>query len=137
MPSKKQVPDAGKRVPTVLIVEDEGLLRVALSHYLQECGFNVLEAVNGEEAIQILEKSGIAIDVVFSDVRMPGAVDGFALAQWVRRHRPGMAVILTSGDGKKAQAAIELCGNEPFFAKPYDLAAVVRRIREIVDGAER
>ena len=57
------------RTPTILVVEDEALLRVTLSHFLQECGFNVLEAVNGDEAVQILDQGGIAIDLVLDKLQ--------------------------------------------------------------------
>jgi CheY-like chemotaxis protein len=123
------------RTPTILVVEDEALLRVALSHYLQECGFNVLEAASADEAVQILDQSGIAIDLVLSDVRMPGSMDGFGLATWIRQNRPGLPVFLASGDDKKIVAAQELCEGEPFFAKPYDLDLLVTRIRKILGAA--
>jgi CheY-like chemotaxis protein len=124
------------RIPTILVVEDEALLRVTLSHFLQECGFNVLEAVSADEAVQILDQSGIAIDLVLSDVRMPGSMDGFGLATWIRKNRPGLPVFLASGDDKKVVAAKELCAGEPFFAKPYDLDHLVMRIRKILGKAK-
>jgi CheY-like chemotaxis protein len=124
------------RTPTILVVEDEALLRVTLSHFLQECGFNVLEAGNADEAVQILDQGGIAIDLVLSDVRMPGSMDGFGLASWIRKNRPGLPVFLASGDEKKVVAAKELCAGEPFFAKPYDLDLLVTRIRKILGKAK-
>ena len=125
-------PHPDERTPTILIVEDEVLIRIALSDYLQECGFKVLETGHAGEAVEIIEHSPVTIDLVFSDVVMPGAMDGFALAIWVRAHRPGLPVILTSGDAKKAACARELCEREPFFAKPYDLTRVVARIRAVL-----
>lgn len=127
-------PDPEERTPTVLIVEDEALIRIALSDYLQECGFKILEAVNGEEAVKIIEGAHVTIDLVFSDVAMPGAIDGFALARWVRTHRPGLPIVLTSGDSRKAAAARDLCERESFLAKPYDLARVVAEIRAILSA---
>jgi hypothetical protein len=56
---------------------------------------------------------------------MPGEIDGFGLATWVRANRPGLPIILTSADGKKSEAAKDLCENEPLFAKPYDVQLVV------------
>jgi DNA-binding response OmpR family regulator len=124
-----------QRVPTMLIVDDEALLRVALSHYLQECGFTVLEAVNADEAVLILDKGGIAIDLVLTDVTLPGSIDGFGLATWIRKNRPGLPVFLVSGDQKKVIAAKELCAGEPFFAKPYDLDLLVMGIRKVLGRA--
>jgi len=86
-----------------------------MSDYLQECGFKVLEASSADEAILIIEKSDVFIDLVFSDVSMPGTIDGFALAHWVRTNRPGLPIILTSGDAKKASSAKQLCESEPLW----------------------
>ena len=126
-------PDPRERTPAILVVEDEVLIRLVISAYLQECGFHVYEAGNSMEAIRILEATHTPIDLVFSDVAMPGEMDGFGLAHWVRKHRPGLPVILTSGDAKKSAAARELCENEPFLTKPYDLDQVVAHIRKVID----
>jgi CheY-like chemotaxis protein len=129
-------PDPGERTPTILVVEDEILIRFVISDYLQHCGFRVHVAGDAEEAIQILQAAD-PIDVVFSDVVMPGEMDGFGLAQWIRKNRPGLPIILTSADAKKAMAAKELCENEPFFAKPYDVVQVVAEIRAVIEGKTR
>jgi DNA-binding response OmpR family regulator len=125
-------PDPRDRTPTILIVEDELLVRMALSEYLQHCGFKVLEARDADEAVAILDKTSATIDLVFSDVQMPGSLDGFGLAQWIRKTHPRLPVILTSGDARKVSTANELCANEPFMTKPYDLAMVVAQIRNHV-----
>jgi DNA-binding response OmpR family regulator len=130
-------PDPADRTPTILVVEDEVLIRIALSDYLQECGFKVLEAGNAEDAIEILESSSIQIDLIFSDVVMPGKLDGFGLARWLRTNRPGLPILLTSGDAGKAETARKLCENEPFLAKPYDLKHVVARIRASIEGTKK
>ena len=130
-----QFPDRGGRMPAILVVDDEVLMRLVISDYLRECGFRVFEARSASEAIEILESDRAPIiDLIFSDVRIPGGMDGFELAQWVRRNRPGLPVILTSGDGRKSEAAKDLCENEPFFAKPYDVGTVVAQIRASIDA---
>ena len=134
---KVDFPNPADRTPTILIVEDEVLVRIALSDYLQECGFKVLEAGNADEAVEILERSGFTIDVVFSDVQMPGSMDGFCLAQWIRGKRPGLPVLLTSGDETKTVTAQKLCEKEPFLEKPYDLKVVVGQIRGAIEAATR
>ena len=126
-------PNPQERTPAILIVEDEVLIRMVLSDYLQECGFKVFEAGNAAEAIEMLEAERAAIDLVFTDAHLPGDRNGFALAHWIRTNRPGMPVVLTSGDAKKAAEARELCENEPFFGKPYDVAAVVAHFRMMID----
>ena len=130
------LPNPGERVACILIVEDEPLVRMVLSDYLQECGFRVLEASNANEAMKIIDQSSVTIDLVFSDVVMPGSTDGFGLARWVRASRPGLPFILTSGDAKKVEYAKELCEGQPFMAKPYDLKAIVARIRKTLGQAE-
>jgi two-component system, response regulator PdtaR len=80
--------------PTILIVEDDVLVRSLVAAYLRECGFDVVEANGADEAIRVLQAE-VPIDIVFSDIQMPGSMDGFGLAQWVRRERPWLKVILT------------------------------------------
>jgi len=123
------VPDKAERKPTILVVDDEALIRMAVSDFLQECGFKVLEASSADEAVQMLRSYAMVIDLVFSDVIMPGELDGFGLATWIRRTYPAIPVILCSGDAKKASAAKEMCADAPFFGKPYDLESVVAAIR--------
>jgi CheY-like chemotaxis protein len=118
------------------VVEDEVLVRLAVADYLRRCGYRVLEAGSGDEAPVILG-TGEAVELVFSDVRMPGATDGFGLARWVREHRPGVDVILTSGMARKAEKAGDLCGHGPLLAKPYNHDRLLRRIRELLARAER
>jgi CheY-like chemotaxis protein len=135
--AESRFPDPKERTPAILLVEDEVLVRLAISDYLQECGFKVYEAGTAAEAVEILESNEARIDLVFSDVRMPGEMDGFGLATWIRAHRPDLPVILTSADGRKSEAAKELCENEPFFAKPYDVKRVVARIRSLIDANKK
>jgi CheY-like chemotaxis protein len=129
-------PHPDERTPTILIVGDELLIRTIITDYLQECGFKVLEANDAEDAIDILQ-AGLSVDLVFSDTALPGAMDGVALNQWLRKHMPGVPIILTSGDARKSEAARELCRNEPFFADPYDVRQVVSYIRGILGDQKR
>src|SRR5262249_8514873 len=68
--------------------------------------------------IQVL-KTDTRVDVVFTDVQMPGSIDGFGLAQWVRRERPGMKIIITSGVKRASENAADLCEDGPLLVKPY------------------
>jgi response regulator RpfG family c-di-GMP phosphodiesterase len=72
------------RVQTVLVVEDEVFIRLVISEYLRDCGYRVIEAANADEALIVLEHLEIAVDVVFSDIEMPGSIGGFDLANWLR-----------------------------------------------------
>jgi DNA-binding response OmpR family regulator len=124
--------DALKRTPTVLVAEDEFMIRVLLSDYLQECGFKVLVANDATQAIAIIESSDVEIDVVFANISLPGPANGFGLATWILENRPDLRVLFGSGDHQKSELAKELCESGPLMRKPYDLAAIVRRIRAIL-----
>jgi CheY-like chemotaxis protein len=117
--------------PRVLVVEDDILVRTVVSAYLRECGYDVVEAGNADEAIPVMQ-SDVRIDILLTDVSMRGSVDGFGLARWVRRVRPDIKVILTSGAQRTAKAAGDLCEDGPLLAKPYDHADLARRIRSLL-----
>lgn len=123
------IQQTGACVPRVLIVEDECLVRMVVADSLELAGFNVVEASSGDEAVSLLSQGGADIDLVFTDVRMPGSVDGFALCAWVRQHCPTIPVFLASGDIGKAHSRDELAPGQPFFSKPYSLDAVIFRMK--------
>lgn len=104
----------------MLIAEDEALIRFAVAGSLTDQGVQVYEAGTAEEAIEILA-SHPEIDLVFSDIRMPGQMDGIGLARWVHANRPGLAVVLTSGNVRRRDLSQDVCANGLFFEKPYDL----------------
>jgi CheY-like chemotaxis protein len=117
---------------TVLVVEDEVLIRMAISEYLRECGYRVIEAANADEALIVLQEPALTIDVVLSDVEMPGSIDGFGLSLWVRQHRQGLEVILVSSPKRAADAAADLCESGPMLSKPYEPQIVVEHIRRLL-----
>lgn len=119
------------RPSTVLVVEDEILIRLTVADYLRECGMHVLEAANADEAMRVLE-ADVNVDVVFSDVQMPGGMDGFALARWIREHHPQIRVLLTSGLARTHAVARDLCEESPFVPKPYDHGQLLERLRELL-----
>jgi len=103
--------------PAVPVVEDDVLVRTVVAADLRECGFEVVEAGDAEEAIRV-PQAGIKVDIVFPDVNMPGSMDGFGLTQWVHRERPGLKIVLTSGAARTAKDASDLCEHGPILAKP-------------------
>jgi DNA-binding NtrC family response regulator len=120
----------------VLVVEDEVLVRMAIAQYLRDCGYRVIEAVNGEEAMTVLADEAAGVDVVFTDIEMPGAVDGFGLAKWIRERRPGVDVILTGTVSRAVSAADPLCGSGP-IPKPYEPQVVHNHIRRLLATRNR
>jgi two-component system, response regulator PdtaR len=110
---------------TVLVVEGEILVRCAVGDYLRKCGMHVIEAANAVEAIRVLA-SGTDIDLLFSDVQMPGFIDGISLARWVALEHPSIKVILTTGP---AERAWDPAGGPIVLPKPYDHHDLEARIR--------
>jgi len=117
---------AGAR-PTVLVVEDEVLIRMMVSESLRQAGCEVFEAATADEALEVLSASGGA-DVLVTDVKMPGSVDGLELASRVRKALPGLKVVITSGHAP-AQNADGLA--DAFLAKPFALEHLVGRVRAL------
>jgi len=116
---------------TILVVEDEVLIRTAIAEYLRHCGYRVIETASADEAIVMLNQADINIDVVFSDVEMPGSMDGFGLAKWVRSNKPGVHIILTGNIQKAAHAAGDLCEEGPHLAKPYEPQQLIDWIKRL------
>jgi CheY-like chemotaxis protein len=105
----------GRPSAVVLVVEDDVLLRLVTASNLRHFGFEVFEAADAAEAVTIL--STFVVDALFSDVIMPGKMDGVALAKWVRDRELGTRIILTSGtEPSLGEVEKYAC----FLAKPYD-----------------
>lgn len=112
--------------PTILVVEDEPLILIAVADELREAGFSVLEAWNAAEAIRLLEANA-NVRVLFTDIDMPGSMDGLALAAVVRERWPPVRIIVTSG--KRIPEIEALPMGSAFIAKPYMPNAVVEAVR--------
>jgi DNA-binding NtrC family response regulator len=126
-----------ERPPAILVVDDDALIRLTLSDHLQDCGFKVLEASTGDEALAIMAAPAFTVDLVFTDVTMPGLTDGFALAKWIHENQPGTPVIVTSGDADKIATAHDIGEGIQFVPKPYDLDALTTHIRQKLDLRRR
>jgi DNA-binding NtrC family response regulator len=118
---------------TVLIVEDEAFIRMDVADYLSDDQFVTIEAANADEAISILEHRE-DIEVVFTDVNMPGSIDGMELAGLVRQRWPSMSVVMTSGMVRPSQSALP--GSVKFFEKPYDLSELSVWMRNARQGVK-
>jgi CheY-like chemotaxis protein len=116
------------RRPTILVVEDEVMLRWMIAEELRGKGFTVLEAANSDEAVGILQTS-TRVNVVMTDVRMPGSTDGIALARWVRATRPDLKIVIASAH-VPADTPPDLA--DAYFLKPYDVDQLIEHVRALV-----
>jgi CheY-like chemotaxis protein len=115
------------KTPAVLIVEDEPLVRLDAVRSIENAGFEVIEAANADEAIRVLETRS-DIRVVFTDIHMPGTMDGLKLAHAVRNRWPPIKIIVTSGRGQVSERDLPEGGR--FIAKPYEPTQIADTIRE-------
>jgi DNA-binding response OmpR family regulator len=137
MAARKALPSSDRARPaTVLFVEDNVVVRLAFAEHLRDEGFTVIEASTAAEAIEALQTADVTVDFVFSDVAMPGPMDGFALAQWIRANRAGLPVLITSAIAERKRSAKELHAHEPFIDKPYDYDEALARIRSMIEAAK-
>lgn len=112
---------------SILMVEDDVLLRMPVAEYLRDHGFRVIEAESAAEAKSIL-MAGAQVDVLFSDVRMPGEDSGIDLAMWVKDLFSDVKIILTSGFARFDKRADELSALSGVVQKPYDPQDIVLRV---------
>ena len=120
--------------PAILVVEDEPFLRLLAVDIAEDAGFEALSAASADEALAILE---VRVDVrlVFTDVQMPGSMDGLRLAHAVRDRWPPVELIVTSGRGHIP--ANDLPDRGRFFAKPYDVEALSQAFRDMARANRR
>jgi DNA-binding NtrC family response regulator len=118
--------NGGAKASTILIVEDEALVRISLAEEFRDCGFRVLEACNAEEALQIFGASE-PIELMISDVNMPG-MDGAALAAWVQSNFPDVRIVMVSGAASNRTAITGVV----FIEKPFAIDNIVRIVRNLI-----
>ena len=118
--------------PAILIVEDEFLWRMDSAEVIENAGFEVIQAANADEAIAILTERP-NIHVVFTDIQMPGSMDGLKLARFVRDRWPPIKILATSGLVRVKDD--ELPAGSVFLPKPYRGAEVVATLRKLTSAA--
>src|SRR5262245_22214788 len=127
---------------TVLVAEDDVIVRIAIAEYLRGCGYRVIEAAGGLEAKKVLLE-GPDIHVLFADARLAGDDNGFALAQWTRRYRPRITVVLTTGMAGKSEADSQLCSKNhsapppPSHLRDSIRAMKARHIRRVLSERKK
>lgn len=115
-------------MPVVLVVEDEALVRLAAVGMLEDAGFRMIEAVNGDQALELLAADS-NVQLLFTDVNMPGTIDGLALARKVHDRWPHIAIMVASA--KQLPGPEELPAGSRFERKPYSPDTMVRHAREL------
>jgi CheY-like chemotaxis protein len=113
--------------PTVLIVEDHDLVRETIVIELQEAGYVVLEAVTGEEALRVLEAQ--PVHALFTDIRLPGSINGWWLAEAARKLDPAIPVIYASGYSDEAPRVVP---GGVFVHKPYAPSTIRRELERLL-----
>ncbi|USI72020.1 response regulator [Sphingomonas morindae] len=116
---------------TVLVVEDEPLVRMISADALEEHGFTVIEAATADEAIQLL-KTCPDVRFVFSDIRMPGSMDGMDLAHFINSTWPRIGILLTSGDTPVSPEALP--DDSRFVPKPYRIEAMLAELDKVIQA---
>lgn len=119
---------------TILVVEDRDYVGDLAQELLEDFGYSVLRAGSGREALEVLAK-GMPVDLLFSDLIMPGGMNGVVLAREVKRRYPGMKVLLTTGYAEASIERSDAGGSEfELINKPYNRRDLGRRVRIVLDG---
>lgn len=117
--------DAPHGHETILVVEDDELVRDLVVEVMTDLGYRVFHALDGNEALDVIQRND-TIDLLFTDVALPNRMSGIDLARAARERRPHLKVLLTTGDAKLAAAAVEF----PSVAKPYRRVELALRLRD-------
>jgi CheY-like chemotaxis protein len=125
--SKRSGEISSRVIESVMVVEPDVLVRMVVADYLRECGYRVVEAITGEEALTILG-AGVNVDTILSAIKLQEAMDGFALAQRIREGFGGVEVILTTGYAMTAKKAGKLC-DQGRGKRPYHPDLIVDRLK--------
>jgi CheY-like chemotaxis protein len=116
---------------SVLLVEDEVLMRLATAEDLRQAGITVLEAAHADEATMVLATHAAAIGVLLTDIQMPGSMDGAALVRLVRERYPRIRIVVLSGAGAKAMAGIPA---DAVMTKPHDPVQLVNQVSRLLES---
>ena len=119
----------------VLLVEDEGLIRMIASEFLQDEGFDVIEAWSGDEAVRLLDGPD-SFHILFTDIQMPGSQDGVDIAVRARQLYPDIPILIVSGYAPALVVRLGVLDPAALFMqKPYRLREVVRALRRMTTAS--
>jgi two-component system, response regulator PdtaR len=118
-------------IAVVLVVEDDPIIRMGAVDLVLSAGYEALEACDADEAIRILERRS-DIDLVFTDVQMPGTVDGIKLAHYIRDRWPPVRLLVASGNAILDESSLPT--GSRYFSKPYDDHAIADAMSQLLSG---
>ena len=124
-----QKPNSAKK-QVVIVVEDESDIRLMVAEALADAGFDVFEAEHADEAVAILQDRAVDVHALFTDVNMPGSMDGIALAHHSCRNWPWIVLLISSGRPRPSTMAMPPASR--FLAKPYHPDHVVMHLQEML-----
>ena len=134
-PATVETPAPARAGETILLVEDDDAVRETVMRHFLRFGYQVLDARNGSAALAILDR-GDRVDLLFTDMVMPGGMNGAELAIRARERRPGLKVLFTSGYTAPALASQMLqVDSSAILSKPYRIADLAREVRTLLDRA--
>jgi DNA-binding response OmpR family regulator len=114
---------------TILLAEDDVLIRMPVAEFLRGCGYRVLEAKSADEAILLIEDDSFAPEIVVSNVEIAG--DGFGIAKWIKSNKPDLRLILTGTPKRAVDVATSICENGP-LAAPCNAQVLYRRLLRLI-----
>lgn len=131
-----QQPIVAERAVTILLAEDEVLIRLDVAEELRRAGWKVIEVASADDAIEILN-SPVIVDLLVTDVNMPGKANGLDLARFVGRERPNIKVVIMSGHFVPAAGSDEIPPCDLFIAKPFLQSQLIEQLRPLLQGGMR
>ncbi len=133
-PTQGAEPERASVGATVLLVEDETGVRAAAAAWLRELGYQVLEAADGPETLRLL-RSGARVDVLVTDVGLPGGLNGRQVADAARERRPGLPVLFITGYASSVLEG-QLAPGMEVIGKPFALDALAAKVRGVIEKAQ-
>lgn len=121
--------------PAALVVDDDALIRMDACAILEDAGFTTLDARDADAALRIMEDSHDTVQLLFTDVQMPGSCDGFALAREVARRWPHVGILVASGQMTPSPGAMP--DGAHFIGKPFSAEVVHDRVRELLPNGRK
>ena len=131
----KKLPTATSDAPakeTVLIVEDDSSVRLTMSRLLERVGYEVIQSVNGPEALDLLKRREVKIDIVVTDMVMPGGLTGMEVGKEIRKMNPDMPIVYCSGYSSELMSVASLTSTERFLSKPFEATQLLSIVRELL-----